>query len=139
MRLMIFLIGLALLIGYFFPGELWARDRDGKWAAASPSERKWFKEQRQPKSGHLCCSEADGDQVDEEIRYDSGTPRYWIASDKTGGKWLLVPEDAVIHEGNPHGRAVAWFRWQDGNGRWSSAPRTDLPVSVYCFAPGPLL
>ena len=94
----------------------------------------WFKEQK--RGGNLCCSEADFDQVDEEIRYDSGKPRYWVNSIKTRGEWLLVPEAAVLKGPNKHGRAVAWYRWVSSDGSFSSSERKDLKVEVYCFAPG---
>jgi hypothetical protein len=99
----------------------------------------WFKQQKRPGGGALCCSEADFDQVDEEIRYESGKPRYWISSDKTHGRWLLVPAEAIIQGPNLHGRAVAWFRWVSPDGSFTTRQRDDLQVEVFCFSPGPLL
>lgn len=134
MRTLIVLVIIALLIGFLVPGDIWARDLDGKWAQSPPAVRKWLREQKQPGSGYLCCSEADGEQVDEEIR----NGRYWINSKHTRGKWLLVPEDMVINSPNPHGRAIAWFRWVGDDGSTSTVPRDDLRPEVFCYAPGAL-
>lgn len=102
-----------------------AKDVNGKWAQVTPKMKEWFQKQRNPTTKVSCCNEADGDQVDEEIREG----RYWIASDKTGGHWMIVPHDVIINEPNLYGRPVAWFR-----GGYDTAP-----LSIYCYAPGPLL
>jgi hypothetical protein len=94
-----------------------------QWAATPQAERNWFLQQKSPKTGLSCCNQSDFEQVDEEIREG----RYWIASNQTRGIWLLVPPEVVIRGPNLHGRAVAWFRFPNGN------------PEVYCFAPGPLL
>jgi hypothetical protein len=97
----------------------------------------WF--QKQKRGGSLCCNAADFDQVDEEIRYDSGEPRYWVNSDKTHGAWLLVPKAAVLEGPNLHGRAVAWYRWVSPDGSFSTMEVKGRKVEVFCFSPGPLL
>jgi len=105
----------------------------------STDAQNWFKEQR--RNGNLCCSAADFDQVDEEIRYDSGEPRYWINSDKTRGEWIIVPKAAVLTSPNPNGRAVAWYRWVSPDGSFSSSDQNErkgFKIEVYCFSPGSL-
>ncbi len=93
---------------------------NGQWAKSSPAERLWFKEQKQPGTNFLCCDEADGELVDEEIR----DGHYWIQSEKTRGKWMKVPDQVVIQAPNMHGRPVAWFRWLQGE------------PQIFCYAPG---
>ena len=117
-------ISFALLWVSLVAGVTIAKDLNGKWAQASPLERRWFKEQKRPGTNFLCCNEADGEQVDEEIREG----RYWINSTRTGGNWWIVPEESVLKTPNKHGRPVAWFRIND-NGQ----------NVIFCYAPGPLL
>jgi hypothetical protein len=109
------------------------------FAQANPYERNWLQRQKRPNTTFSCCSEADGEQVEEDIRYDSkGIGHYWINSRHTKGEWMIVPDEAVIREPNMHGRPVAWFRWGTGT-NMQTMPRNDLPVEVFCYAPGPLL
>ena len=44
-----------------------ARD-DGQWQNVDPQVRKWFREQKSPKTGSLCCDESDGTYAEEDIR-----------------------------------------------------------------------
>ena len=109
------------------------------FAQANPFERNWLQKQKRPNTTFSCCSEADGEQVEEDIRYDQkGIAHYWINSNHTRGAWIIVPKEAVIHEPNMHGRPVAWFRWGTGT-NMQTMPRDDLPVEVFCYAPGALL
>ncbi len=98
-----------------------ARDLDGQWAQLPPTQRDWLRKQINPHNKMNCCSEADGDHVDEEIR----AGRFWIQSARTNGHWMIVPEEAVITEPNLYGRPVAWFR-RDQNGL----------LHIFCYAPG---
>lgn len=119
-------------------GHDWTRP---EFAQLNQYQRNWMQKQKRPGTNFFCCSEADGDQVDEEIRYDEkGIGHYYINSAKTRGQWLKVPEEAIIREPNLHGRAIAWFRWTSADGKTGSTmPRDDLPiVMVFCFMPGPL-
>lgn len=103
----------------------------------TPAQRDWLNKQRQPGTRYTCCTEADGEQVDEQIRYDDkGIGRYWIYSRHTRGEWMLVPEEVIIREPNMHGRPVAWFRW---GATLQTLPRSDLMPVVFCFVPGPLM
>lgn len=95
---------------------------NGQWAQYSLKERQWFREQRQPGTLFPCCDEADGEQVEEDIR----NGEYWVRSDKTAGLWVRVPPEVVIKGPNLFGRPVAWWRHTDG-----------VP-QVFCYAPGSL-
>lgn len=133
------MIALALMLLLAVPAS--AHDwTHGDFAQSTPAQRNWLNKQRRPGTTFTCCSEADGEQVDEQIKYDSkGIGRYWIYSKHTRGEWMLVPDEAVIREPNLHGRPVAWFRWGDAGGSSSTLPRSDLTPTIFCFAPGPLL
>ena len=62
-----------------------ARD-NGQYAQVSPELRQWFRSQKSPKTGGLCCNEADGIYAEEDIR----DGRYWT---RWGGhSWQPVPE-----------------------------------------------
>lgn len=97
------------------------------------TNRQWLEKQTRPGTNQSCCNGADQDYVDEEFRADN---HYWVASNKTEGRWLKVPPEAVIKDPNLHGRAVAWYRWEGSDGSYSTSPRPDLQIVVYCFSPG---
>lgn len=110
------------------------------FAQATPTQRNWLNKQRRPGTTFTCCNESDGEQVDEEIRYDhKGIARYWINSKHTRGQWMQVPEEAVIREPNLHGRPIAWFRWAAPDGSFTTFPRADLRPEIFCYVPGPLV
>jgi hypothetical protein len=96
-----------------------------EWAQLnmSPQQKKWFNEQVKPGTKAPCCSAADGEEVQEDIR--EGV--YWILSKTTRGEWLRVPPESVITEPNRWGQPLAWFRHESGK------------PFVYCFSPGALL
>lgn len=108
-----------LLFSLFLPA--FAKDY-GQFAQYSLQEREWFRKQRQPVTLFPCCDEADGEQVEEDIR----NGEYWVRSDRTAGLWVRVPPEVVIKEPNLFGRPVAWWRHTDGR------------PSVFCYAPGSL-
>ncbi len=117
---------LLLTYAFFFfllAMQVLARDLDGQWAQLPQHQRDWLRKQINPQNKMSCCSEADGEQVDEEIR----AGRYWIQSAKTNGRWMIVPEEVVIKEPNLHGRPVAWWTIENGF------------FKIFCYAPGPLL
>jgi hypothetical protein len=68
-----------------------ARD-NGQYNSVSPEVRQWFRSQKSPKTGGLCCNEADGTYAEEDIR--NGV--YWTRFELTGGEWIAVPADVVI-------------------------------------------
>lgn len=111
--------GVVLLctIAYSKAGPEWAQ------LNMSPAQRNWFKQQKEPGTGKLCCNESDGQEVQEDIR--EGV--YFVMSAKTMGAWLPVPASAVITEPNKWGQPIAWF-WHE-NGK----------LKVRCFSPGALL
>lgn len=91
----------------------------------TPQERQWFRDQKIPGTNFSCCSTADGEIVEEDIR----DGHYWIRCPLDGAcpfkEWTRVPDERVITEPNKFGRAVVWFR--------------NYPVgtsSIICFAPG---
>jgi hypothetical protein len=74
------------------------------------------------KSGNgLCCSFADGLTV-EDVDWDVHDGHYRVRLD---GKWVAVPDNAVITEPNRYGRAVVW-PYQDASG----------VTQIRCFMPG---
>ena len=44
-----------------------ARD-NGQYNSVAPEVRQWFRAQKSPKTGGLCCNEADGTYAEEDIR-----------------------------------------------------------------------
>lgn len=106
----------------------------------TPQQQEWLKKQKRPGTHMMCCNEADGAQVDEEIRYDEkGIGHYWIWSSHTRGRWMQVPDEAIIREPNMHGRPVAWFRWIGPNGQNNLRDTRNLEPTIFCYSPGPLL
>ena len=103
---------------------------EGQYAQVDPSTRQWFRDQKVPGTNRQCCSEADGAYAEEEIRkghywvnfvarqHNEGAPPTVIQSG-----WMLVPDEAVIHEPNRHGAQVVWWGWQDR-------------LFIRCYAPG---
>jgi len=125
-------IAATLVFLLLLSSPAWAHDWSHKdFAQANALERKWLQKQRHPKTNVLCCNDADGEQVEEDIR----NGRYWINSNHTRGIWMLVPDEVVIREPNMHGRPVAWFRWE-GAGSIQTLPRDDLRPVIYCYVPG---
>jgi hypothetical protein len=96
-----------------------ARD-NGQYNSVSPEVRQWFRAQKSPKTGALCCNEADGTYAEEDIR--NGV--YWTRFELTKGDWIPVPADVVIKDPNRNGAPVAWWYVRDGK------------VQIRCYAPG---
>ncbi len=95
---------LSLLPGTFAS----ARD-SARCAALDPELRRWFREQTSPATGIPCCSEADGEFAEEEIRYDtSGVGHYWTRW-SAHPQWMQVPDSAIIRDPNKLGRPVVWW------------------------------
>ncbi len=89
-RLVVFaLTAVALCISAFVPRELLARD-DGRFAN-SPL-KSWFDKLASGKG--LCCSFADGVSI-EDIDWDTQDGGYRV---RLNGKWIAVPEVAVVVE-----------------------------------------
>jgi hypothetical protein len=96
-------------------GDATARD-DGRYAG-SPL-KPWFDTL---KSGQgLCCSDADGFAVSDPD-WESREGHYRV---RLEGKWVMVPDDAVITEPNRAGRTMVW------------PIKSALGISIRCFMPG---
>ncbi len=93
----------------------------GQYDSVDPQVKEWFRSQRVPGSGILCCSEADGTYAEEDIR---GT-HYWTRWSIDGAMtpWQQVPEEVVLPH-NKNGSPVVWWMYQDGG------------LKIRCFAPG---
>ncbi len=102
--------------------HVFARD-NGQYAQTDPAIGKWFRDQKNPVTGVHCCSEADGEYAEEDIR----DGRYWTRWPRGDGKWHEVPDAAVINDPNRNGAPVVW--WYPENG----------VIMIRCFAPGPKL
>ena len=97
-----------------------ARD-NGQYANVSPEVRQWFRAQKSPKTGALCCDEADGTFAEEDIRDGD----YWTRFEQTKGAWMSVPKDVVIHQSNINGSPVVWWYYLNG------------VLQIRCYVPGP--
>lgn len=96
-------------------------------AKLDPNERDWFGEQKIPSGanqGNSCCSQADGEFAEEEIR----DGHYWARWPRSNGVWYRVPDEAVIKNPNPHGRAAVWWGGQEEN----------KTIYIRCFIAGAL-
>jgi hypothetical protein len=117
------LIALFLVV-LAHPRELYP----GQYSQVDPDKRKWYRNQTSP-SGYNCCSEADGTDVDEDIR----DGEYWVRWDKsvaihpeTSG-WMKVPAAVIIPGPNRYGPIVWW------------AYSEDAGLSIRCYSRGPQL
>lgn len=119
-----FLLALALVVSPAF-----ARDTFGRYAN-SPL-KSWF--DRLASGKGLCCSFADGvsiQDVDWDVqcervggrREQPESCRYRVRLD---GRWIDVPEDAVVTAANRFGAAVVW-PYVDAEGA----------TQIRCFMPG---
>lgn len=100
-------------------------------ASLDPDDRNWFGEQKvpegHPNAGQSCCSQADGEFAEEDIR----DGHYWVRWSKGGDKWHQVPDESVIRKPNPHGRAAVW---------WGGAAEGEInTIYIRCFIAGALL
>jgi hypothetical protein len=95
-----------------------ARD-DGRYAG-SPL-KSWFDQLASTKG--LCCSFADGVTI-EDVDWDTGGTQggYRV---RLSGKWIEVPDAALVKEPNKFGPAVVW-PYQDIGG----------VTQIRCFLPG---
>ena len=96
---------IALLMVVASPGI--ARD-NGQFAQVDPETRQWFRSQKSPKTGAICCNEADGEYAEEAVR--SG--HYWTRFPESKGEWMQVPDDVIIKDPNRHGAPVVWWYYE---------------------------
>ncbi|CAN5224941.1 hypothetical protein BH11PSE4_BH11PSE4_19770 [soil metagenome] len=94
-----------------------ARD-SGQYAATSPELKSWFDSLRSGKGP--CCSDADGSAV-SDVDWESSSGHYRV---RLEGKWLDVPDEAVITGPNRVGRTMVW------------PMRGDTGPVIRCFMPG---
>ena len=124
------LVAAALLLPTKGAWPRWTPEVAQQFAQLSPEVRKWFRNQSSPKTGINCCSEADGNFVEEDIRYDDkGSGHYWIRFDKTEGEWMEVPDDVVIRDPNRNGAPVVWWYYESGM-------HFKQMLRFRCYAPG---
>ena len=96
-------VALGLALGWWLadPGLAnWLVVAD-EWPDLTPSQRGWFKEQRNA-NGFICCDVADGHPVDWDTR-DGRYVAFW------DNAWQAIPDEAVIKVPNRVGRAVLWL------------------------------
>jgi len=96
-----------------------ARD-NGQYQNVSPDIRQWFRDQKSPKTGMICCSEADGNEAQEDIR----DGHYWATWPSVAPSWYQVPDEVVIRGPNKTGHPVIWTYYERGE------------VKIRCYAPG---
>ena len=94
-----------------------ARD-NGQYAATSPELKSWFDSLRSGKGP--CCSDADGSAV-SDVDWESNSGHYRV---RLEGKWLDVPDEAVITVPNRVGRTMVW------------PMHGDTGPLIRCFMPG---
>lgn len=96
---------------------------EGQWAQVDPDTRKWYNDQMVPGTDPpvRCCSNADGDQVEEDIR----DGKYWIRGAKLP-RWTLVPDNTVLVGPNKAGHPVVWLAGDVDSGT----------ILIKCYAPG---
>ena len=88
-----------------------------------PELNEWFNRLASGKG--LCCSFADASVV-SDVDWESKDGHYRVRLD---GRWVDVPDDAVITEPNRAGRTMVWPYTADGG--------TDHPhTEIRCFMPG---
>ena len=128
------ILGVATLLSVLFlclVSILVSRPSDGRelypgqYSQVDPEVKHWFNNQKSPKTGLSCCSTADGDYVEEDIREG----HYWIRFDRTGGQWREIPDEIVIAKPNRKGAPVVWYYYSD---KYES-PET---LKFYCYSPG---
>ena len=100
------------------------RDPTGKWA--NDPLQPWFESLRN-KAGLYCCAKADGHPLDEG-EWDMKNDSYRVFLQ---GKWIVVPDEAVILGPNKFGKAMVWV-WPQEVGAWGGPPVNP----VMCFIPG---
>lgn len=94
----------------------------GQYQNVDPATRQWFRSQKNPKTGILCCSEADGTYAEEDIRDGN----YWVRFEARGQTidWMEVPDDTVIRDPNKNGAPVVWWWYEKGQ------------IKIRCYSPG---
>jgi len=98
-----------------------ARD-NGRFANADPEIKAWFDKLASGRGP--CCSDADGSAV-SDVDWESKDGHYRVRVD---GKWVDVPDDAVVTVPNKVGRTMVWpIRYFGG------------VIFIRCFMPGAMI
>lgn len=105
------IIGLLAFLYAFKPARAHEREH--------PELNGWF-QSLHSKRLYPCCDGSDKNHVDESD-WDTKDNHYRVRID---GKWVDVPDDAVVEGPNLEGHAMEWHHYKDGE-----------PV-VHCFMPG---
>jgi hypothetical protein len=116
-RRVAWLLGAAGAASLLLSHAVTARD-NGQYASTSPELKAWFDSLRSGKGP--CCSDADGSAV-SDVDWESSSGHYRVRLD---GKWLDVPDEAVITGPNRVGRTMVW------------PMRGDSGPVIRCFMPG---
>jgi hypothetical protein len=109
----------ALLLVLVLCAPALARD-NGQYNNVAPEVRQWFRDQKSPTTGMVCCDEADGNEAQEEIR----DGHYWTTWPAVAPTWYRVPDEVVIKEPNKVGHPVVWIYFEQG------------AIKIRCYAPG---
>lgn len=97
----LFLIALSLLI--ITPSL--GRD-NGQYGNVDPETHNWFMSLKN-KTGTPCCADADG-TPDPSWMGKKGDDGKWHYQVSVEGKWVDVPDDAVVDGPNRAGRTIVW-------------------------------
>jgi hypothetical protein len=116
------MVRVTALLFLLFLSDAFARDL-GQYSQVSPSVRQWFRDQKSPKTGMICCTEADGSEAQEDIR----NGHYWTTWPAVAPVWYEVPDEVVIRDPNLSGHPVVWVYYEQGE------------LKIRCYAPGTLM
>jgi hypothetical protein len=99
--------------------------------AHRPDLNDWFNRLKSGKGP--CCSNNDGTAL-SDVDWDTKDGRYRV---RIEGKWIDVPDDAVVKEPNRDGRTMVWPM----NGTFDSygTLRSFDGISIRCFMPGAMI
>jgi hypothetical protein len=103
-----------------------ARDR-GQYTQVSRDIKAWI-ERLTDRDGTSCCETADGVRP-KEVEWDISGNHYRV---KVDGKWLIVPDSAVIKGPNRLGHAVVWLYYN-----YELEADESESTQIRCFLPGP--
>jgi len=96
---------------------------DKRHSKVTPQQKSWFDSLRSGKGP--CCSDADGTAL-SDVEWESKDGRYRVLID---GKWLDVPDEAVLKQPNLYGPTMVWLMY-------NSAFGGQLNTQIRCFIPG---
>lgn len=124
--LAIFILGISALLTAML---LWYANIANAHDAKRPDLNHWFEELHSSKGP--CCSDADGALVKDAdwdtIKGSDGIAHYRV---RIEGKWIDVPDEAVVREPNLYGQTIVW-----GSRSWY---QNDSTWIIRCFIPGPM-